>query len=308
MIVALFENEDQEMKKNWWLSMVLAMSLAGGAAADDASLPAARPPEGMSVSAVLAGKMFSSAAFAYSGGSFSDERVFGMSALLIRHPQGDLLIDSGFGRNVDEHVKTTPWLMRKISRYEKEPPVAQQLVAAGIDPQRLKGVVLTHAHWDHISGVEDLPGVPVWVTQAELDFIRSGDSTAELARQLDIKTYKVYGFENGPYAGFANSHDVFGDGSVVLVPAPGHTPGSIIAFVTVPGGKRYALVGDLAWQIEGVDLPAERPWISRVLVDHNAHSTRAVLQQVHDLKRRWPDLVVLPAHDRRLWEALPRLK
>lgn len=298
------------MKKNWMLSFVLAVACAtGAAAAEDAPLlPAAHPPAGMTISAVLAGKMFSRAAFAYSGGSFGDERVFGMSALLVRHPQGDLLIDAGFGRNVDAHIGTTPWLMRKISRYEKEAPVAQQLAAAGIEASRLKGVVITHAHWDHVSGLEDLAGVPVWVNQAELDFIRSGDSTAELARRLDIKTYKVYAFSGGPYFGFASSHDVFGDGSVVLVPAPGHTPGSTIVFVALPGGQRYALVGDLVWQIEGVDLPAERPWISRKLVDHDADATRAMVRHMHDLKRRVPGLVVLPAHDRRLWETLPRLQ
>jgi N-acyl homoserine lactone hydrolase len=45
---------------------------------------------------------------------------------------------------------------------------------------------------------------------------------------------------------------VWGDGSIVLVPAPGHTPGSIVAFIALPTGKRYALIGDLTWQLEGV--------------------------------------------------------
>ncbi|WP_140637199.1 MBL fold metallo-hydrolase [Methylibium rhizosphaerae] len=300
------------MKKTRMFSLAIATALAvlchAGAAAEEAALPQASPPAGMTIGAVLAGKMFSRAALAYNGGRFGDERVFGMSALLVHHPQGDLLIDAGFGRNVDVHIETTPWLMRKVSRYEKETPVAQQLAAAGIDPGRLKGVVITHAHWDHVSGLEDLPGVPVWVNQAELDFIRSGHETTELARRLDLKTYQVYAFGGPAYLGFPASHDVFGDGSVVLVPAPGHTPGSTIVFVSLPGGQRYALVGDLVWQIEGVDLPAEKPWISRRLVDFDQEATRALVQRMHELKRRLPALVVLPAHDRRLWEQLPRLR
>jgi hypothetical protein len=42
------------------------------------------------------------------------------------------------------------------------PTVAEQLASAGISPSALTGIVLTHAHWDHVSGLEDLPGVPVF--------------------------------------------------------------------------------------------------------------------------------------------------
>ena len=44
--------------------------------------------------------------------------------------------------------------------------------------------------------------------------------------------YEEYGFKGGPYVGFSVSHDVYGDGSIVVVPASGHTPGSVIIFVT----------------------------------------------------------------------------
>ena len=100
---------------------------------------------------------------------------------------------------------------------------------------------------------------------------------------------------------------MFGDGSVVLVPAPGHTSGSIIAFIALPSGQRYALIGDLAWQAEGIDLPAEKPWIARTLADNDAGATRKLLQQMHALKASFPSLVIVPAHDSRVWEKLPRL-
>jgi len=77
--------------------------------------------------------------------------------------------------------------------------------------------------------------------------------------------WQVFGFEGRPYLGFPRSHDVHGDGSVVCVPAPGHTPGSIIVFVTPPRNVRYALVGDLVWQREGLTRRVERPWLTRVL-------------------------------------------
>lgn len=270
-------------------------------------IPDARPPSQMRIAMLHAGKMESQAAFAWRGGAFGDKREFGMGGLLVQHPAGTLLFDAGFGRRVDAHVETIPLLMRLTSRYRKETTVAEQLAAAGIAPRALAGVVLTHAHWDHVSGIEDLPGVPVWVTQPELDFIRSGDPGTALARSFGELPYKLYEFAPAEYLGFDRSYDVFGDGSVVLVPAPGHTPGSIIAFVNTPDGKRLALVGDLVWQAEGLRIPAERPWISRRLVDHNEVQVRRWIVHMHQIQRALPKLIVVPAHDRRVTGTLPGL-
>ncbi|MBI1209876.1 MAG: MBL fold metallo-hydrolase [Alphaproteobacteria bacterium] len=271
------------------------------------TLPPAMTTQGVEIRAILAGKMMSRAGMAYRGGSMLEERVFGMGGILVQHPRGTLLFDTGFGSAVDEQFKMTPWLMQETARYEKEPTVAAQLQSAGISPSSLTGVVLTHAHWDHVSGLVDLPGVPVFVPQAELDFINSGDPASALARQIGTKNYQVYDFDGGPYLGFEKSHDFFGDGSVVVVPAPGHTPGSIFAFITTSDGRRYALIGDTAWQSEGVDLPAEKPWLSRTLVDTDPAEVRALLIKLHQLKQSLPNLIVVPAHDRRVWETLPRL-
>lgn len=269
------------------------------------AIPPAHPPAGMTLSALMAGKMFSPAAFAYRGGGFADERVFGMGSILVQHPQGTLLFDAGFGKNVDAHFRTIPWIAQVTSKYEKETTVAEQLRARHLEPAALKAVIPTHAHWDHVSGLEDMPGAAVWVTQAERDFIASGHEMSALARSFGALNYHVYDFPNGPYLGFAHSYDVFGDGSVVLVPAPGHTPGSIIAFIALPSGKRYALIGDIAWQKEGVDLPAEKPWVPRRIADDRPDQVRALLVQLHQLQQAIPGLVIVPAHDRRVWESLP---
>ena len=45
-----------------------------------------------------------------------------------------------------------------------------------------------------------------------------------------------------------------------MVPVPGHTPGSVDVFVTLPHGARYAFVGDLVWQLEGLLEREGRPW------------------------------------------------
>ena len=119
--------------------------------------------------------------------------------------------------------------------------------------------------------------------------------------------YEEYGFEGGPYLGFPASHDVYGDGSIVVVPAFGHTPGSVIIFVTLPGRTRYAFVGDVVWQLEGITEREARPWITRPRADTDAEENSENLLRIVALKERLPDLIIVPAHDIRAFAQRPKL-
>jgi glyoxylase-like metal-dependent hydrolase (beta-lactamase superfamily II) len=129
---------------------------------------------------------------------------------------------------------------------------------------------------------------------------------SELMRSFGKLNVREYDFPHGPYLGYPHSYDVFDDGSVVLVEAGGHTPGSIIAFITDPQGQKLALIGDLTWQQEGVERPTERPWISRTMVDFDAARVRDGVTHVHRIQRLMPELIVVPAHEPRAWAKLVR--
>ncbi len=180
-----------------------------------------------------------------------------------------------------------------------------QLRAGRYDLARLSGIVITHAHWDHVSGVPDFPGVPVWMNAAERGFVEGGAAMGSLMRSFGGKDVREYVWDGGPYLGFARSHDWYGDGSVVLVPAPGHTPGSTVVFVALPSGARYAFLGDLVWQREGIEIPAERPWLSRMLVDADAAAVRRGVSHLAAIHVRFPAVVLVPAHDARAAAELP---
>lgn len=274
----------------------------------DVAITLVVPPQvkGVQVSAIYAGQMESLAAFAYRGGSFGDTRIFGMGSILVSHPQGNLLFDTGFGKDVDLHVAKMPLLMRMTTKYKREETVAAQLAQAGVPLTDISRIVLTHAHWDHVSGIPDLAGVQIMTSQEEAQFIESDDPMAALIHGFPDLAIAPLNYREGPYLGFPNSFDVFGDGSVVMVPAPGHTPGSTITFVHTEDNKHYALVGDLVWQKEGIELPAERPWVSRWLVDKDPAAVRGEIVHMHRLQQMWPELVIVPAHDRRVWDTLPR--
>jgi glyoxylase-like metal-dependent hydrolase (beta-lactamase superfamily II) len=269
--------------------------------------PEASPPVEMSIASLPTGVTHRSAAFGYRGGSFFDTRDFSMAALLVRHPAGDLLIDTGFGRDIDAQFGLMPWPFRLATSYTRQKSAAEQLDAAGYDRRRLRGILLTHAHWDHVSGIADLDGVPVLVTGEEQRFIREGGAVTAVARSMVGARYEEYGFEEGAYLGFPRHHDVYRDGAVVVVPASGHTPGSVIVFLTLPGGRRLALVGDMVWQREGITLREERPWLLRTLADVDDAAVRDNIVRMAALVARFPELEIVPAHDARAFASLPSL-
>lgn len=269
-------------------------------------IPLATPPQELAVYAVVAGVNHRVAAFGYRGGSLFERRDFAMAGALVKHPKGGLLIDTGFGRNIAAQFRTLPFTLRAVTFYSLWRPAADQLRDAGYDPLSLRAILLTHSHWDHVSGLPDFPGVPVWVTSQEREFIRkSGDM--DFCRLFTGIRYEEYGFEGGSYLGFPASHDVYGDGSIVVVPAFGHTPGSVIIFITLYDGTRYAFVGDIVWQLEGITERETRPWITRRRADTDAETNSENLLRIVALKERLPGLIIVPAHDIRAFSQMPRL-
>ena len=271
------------------------------------ALPQANPPPEMAIYALPTGAVHRSAGFAYRGGSLFERRDSAIIAVLVRHPRGDLLIDAGFGRHIDEQFKLNPWVLRMITSYDRLTPAADQLAAVGYSPKSLRAILLTHAHWDHVSGVPDFPETPIWVTAEERRYIAEPGFAMEIAHSETRAKYEEYEFENRPYFGFPRSRDVYGDGAIVIVPAPGHTPGSVIIFVTLPAGKRYAFVGDLVWQLEGITQREERPWLIRRLVDVDPVRLQRSLLRMIAIRERYPEITIVPAHDQRAYGEIPRL-
>jgi len=264
-------------------------------------LPNAMPPVDMAIYQLPTGTYETRAAFAVRGGKFGDKRPFAATPALVMHPKGDLVIDAGFGSHVADHVAMLPWYQRPP--HTAGQTVSAQLDASGYDRTRLLGVLLTHSHWDHVGGLDGLD-VPIWILPSEEQYA---------AKERD-GVYRIvspghqiheYEFSGPPYLGFPSSFDVYGDGSVVIVPVGGHTPGSVVIFVTLPSGKRYAFVGDLTWQLDGIRRRVERPWLMRRLADSDPEQVRHGLLRVVALA----DLMqIVPAHDVNAFEAIPFLQ
>jgi glyoxylase-like metal-dependent hydrolase (beta-lactamase superfamily II) len=267
------------------------------AAALSDPLPQAFSPAGMALYVLPTGVNHRTAAFAYRGGSPWEKWDSVSNAVLIRHPQGDVLIDTGLGRTIESQLQAMPSLFRLATDLEQSQPAADRLNAAGYDSKHLRFILLTHAHWDHVSGVPDFPGVPVLVTAAEHRFIHDGGFPNAPARSIDPRRFQEYGFDGAAYLGFDESHDLYGDGSIVIVPAPGHTPGSVVVFVALPGGSRYAFVGDLVWQIKGLTQREERPWLEARVLGEDPAAVQQSMRRLSAIAARYPQITIVAAHD-----------
>ena len=257
------------------------------------------PPAGMAVCVLKTGVNHLTSAFAYRGGSPWNKWDSVLNAMLVRHPQGDVLIDTGLGRMIASQFEQMPFLFRLATDMEQFTPAADQLDAAGYDRKHLRYIPLTHAHWDHVSGVPDFPGVPVLLTAAEHLFIPDGGFGTATACRIDPAVFKEYAFGGGPYLAFSQSHDLAGDGSIVIVPAPGHTPGSVVVFVTPPGGTRYAFVGDLVWELAGLIEREARPWLASTMVGKDPAAVQESMRRLSAIVARYPQIRIVPAHDGR---------
>ncbi|OEC35662.1 hydrolase [Pseudomonas sp. 1D4] len=235
-------------------------------------------------------------AFTVEGGQWTRTVPVNHTAVLIQHHAATLLLDTGLGRQVDAQFETDmPWWDKPLFKYQTVTPARDQLDRDGL---RIDRILLTHAHWDHASALADFPEVPVWAPWAEIDFSHIATPPAVLPSQFTHGVrWQPFEFEPTPYMGFDESLDLFGDGSVVLVPLTGHTPGSVGVFLTLADGRRFFFTGDTSWRLEGFTGPNEKFWVSRRMVDNDREGTRAQLQRVHDLIQADPALSVVPAHD-----------
>jgi N-acyl homoserine lactone hydrolase len=246
-----------------------------------------------------------------SGRTTADVWEVTTSALLVRHPKGDLLIDSGLSPDAAEEAKELGSWRRFVFGQTAARNVTRGLLRTqleGLNATGLKAIVISHAHADHMGGVAQLPGVPVWLAPEEVAFIEADQKSQRgvvmpaQARATEGRRVAL-GFASGPYLNYPKSEDVFGDGSVVIVPTFGHTPGSVATFVNLPG-KRIFHVGDLINLAESITRQVPKGKLMRALTDEDAHATDTEVARLVELHRAAPDLQILPAHDRAEWERL----
>ncbi|MGJ8669615.1 MAG: MBL fold metallo-hydrolase [Oceanococcus sp.] len=237
-------------------------------------------------------------ALTYSGGSWFTSTDMNHMAVLVEHPQGNFLFDTGLGREIDtQYDLDMPWWMAPMMTYDPPNPVRDQLDAAGYAiPER---VILSHVHWDHASGVHDFPESDIWVRPVDRAFIKTGPRGPVMPSQFTgnaIRWHEMQ-LDGPPYRAYASSLDLFGDGAAILVPMPGHTPGSVGLFLRTDSGNELLFSGDIVWNAKAIADAKPKIFMVRLTADADADGTMKEIKRLQLLQKEFPDLLIVPAHD-----------
>ena len=115
-----------------------------------------------------------------------------------------------------------------------------QLVEAGYAPKDIEYVAFSHYHYDHTANANAFAGSTWLARQVERDamFADKPPGVVQPGYYEALKTSKTVIIDDDEY-------DVFGDGSVILKLAPGHTPGHQVLYLRLPRTGGVVLSGDL---------------------------------------------------------------
>lgn len=178
-------------------------------------------------------------AFADNGSLDGQTREVVDPCYLIRHPDGDLMWDVGLPDSVadapDGVVVNGPFSVRVPTR------LADQLAQLELTPADIEFVSISHSHFDHV-GNAGLFTASTWLLDADERawmFREEARAAEEFALIAPIENAPTRALE-----GDADT-DVFGDGSVTIIQAPGHTPGHDLLLVRLPNAGPVLLTGDL---------------------------------------------------------------
>jgi glyoxylase-like metal-dependent hydrolase (beta-lactamase superfamily II) len=229
-------------------------------------------------------------------------------AVLLRHPnEGWFLFDTGYAPRILDATASFPF---RIYRWvtpltvPDELAIAKQLDRFGLRCEDIASIVLSHFHADHIAGLLDfrdarlIAGRDAWEAVRDLRGVRAltrGFIPTLMPPDFESRASLVNEF-NGPLvAPFGNSHDLFGDGSALLVRLPGHARGQLGLLANTVHGPIF-FVADSYWMptsLERRELPHR---ITRYFGVDNWAVMAQTLYKVSDFALANPEVRIVPTH------------
>ncbi len=207
------------------------------------------------------------------------------TAYLIDHPLALCLFDTGLGAKYRRAFGTAAAGRVDFSEHET---MAARLLAIGVDPREIRWIINSHLHLDHAGGNEHFPNATVIVQDEEWDYAFAGVDPSYVPAEVDT---------GQPLKRIRGELDLFGDGTVVLLPTPGHVPGHQSARVRTGGGEAL-LAGDccnLKRSLDELRLPESC---------HDADQYPASLKTLR--RRRAGGTAIFYSHDPTFWATVPQ--
>jgi glyoxylase-like metal-dependent hydrolase (beta-lactamase superfamily II) len=202
---------------------------------------------------------------------------------LIVHPEGAFMFDTGAVPDSEFPSDGSPVTEGIMSATQ---PLKPQLAAAGFTPSDVTHFALSHYHSDHTANANDFAGATWIVQKAERDFMFSENPQGIIATETfdKLRDAEAIILDN-------EDHDVFGDGSVIVMATPGHTPGHQVVAVELANYGTVVLGGDLyhypeertTGRIPTFEFNADQSRASRAKVEEYLEDADATLWIEHDI-------------------------
>lgn len=230
-------------------------------------------------------------------GTFAPRRVpNALTSFVVEHPDATFLVDPAVCRDAEHRaIAQLPAVLRVAVRA----PAGTTATVDALDslPQLPKPdfALPTHAHWDHVCGLLDLPGLPVHLHRTEREWVLTGPvaPVGGVRDGLRDRTLVDYELDGPPVSTFTRSHDLFGDGTVLLVDLAGHTPGSVGVLAHTERGW-LLLAGDAAWHQLQIDTVRQKASYPGNFADADRDATFRTLHRLHLARHH---LTIVPTHD-----------
>jgi N-acyl homoserine lactone hydrolase len=227
-----------------------------------------------------------------------------INVYVLEHERGLVLFDTGQDRaSVTDRGYFPHGPLRvaysRLARFEiaEDDTLTRQLAAIGYDIADVTTVIVSHLHQDHIGGLPELGHAEILVSSDEWASLQQPRPAMRglLTRHIDLpglrwRRIEFSPLDTGDLSPFTTGLDLFEDGSLVILPTPGHTPGSVSLLVRRPGQLPLLLIGDLSYDNELMERGG-------VPGSGDRHGMEASTELVNRLRTTLPGLVVLAAHD-----------
>jgi N-acyl homoserine lactone hydrolase len=208
--------------------------------------------------------------------------VMSAPCFLVAHPKGTLMWDTGPVPDSNFKPDGSPATMRYATSTR---PLKTQLREVGYLPSDIRYLALSHFHWDHVGNCNLFPMATWLVPKAERDIMFADPPSPRTEPQnfSALKNSRTIFITKDEY-------DVFGDKTVVIKAAPGHSPGHQVLFLKLSKTGPVVLSGDLYHypeerklnKIPTTEFNAEQTVASRVAIEAFLRKTGAQLWIQHD--------------------------